>query len=144
MAKTNAGTAAVIQWIHGGGTVQLNPNFTQFEFTQAAETADTTSGAATWDTHNPSRRNWELSFDCFYDDAATTSSGGTADLAQLTAGETGLIAFGRFGTATGKPKLGGSVTVTQGVEADPFDTPTTIKLSFKGNGAPFWNQGSAW
>lgn len=144
MSKANAGTACYIGWIHGGSTVNLRPNFTQFEFSTSAETADTTSGAATWDTHNPSRRNWEFSIDMYWDDAATTSTGGTADLIKLTVGEIGVIAFGEFGTATGAPKQGGSVTVTSHNTSAPFDQPTSISISGKGNGAPYWQAGSAW
>jgi hypothetical protein len=144
ISKINFGTAGVIQWIHGGGTVSLLPNFTSLEFNQSGDTVDTTSGAATWDTHITSRRNWEASLELFWDSAATTGTGGTADLIKLTPNELGLLAIGPQGTATGSPKLGGSVTVTKNDTAMPFADPLTVKLSFKGNGQPYWNHGSAW
>lgn len=144
MSKINAGTAAAIQWIHAGGTVSLLPNYTAYEFNQAAETVDTTSGAATWDEHLPSRRNWEMSLDLYWDNAATTGTGGTADLVKLTAGQLGVLAFGPQGTATGAAKYGGSVSVTGNNTKFPFDNPGAVTLSFKGQGAPWFNHGSAW
>lgn len=144
MAKFQAGTAGIIQWIDASGTVWLNPNFTEGAFNQTGETVDTTSGAATWDTHNPARQNWEITLKMFFDNAGTASSGGTADLKRLVANTMGVIAIGQQGTATGAQKLGGSVTVTKNENAFPFAEPSVIDLSFKGNGQPYWNFGSAW
>lgn len=141
MAKFQMGTAGIIQWISAGGTITLNPNYTTWEMNQSGDNADTTSGSATWDTHNPTRQNWEMSMEMFFDDGSTN---GTADFSKLIVNTLGLIAVGPLGTATGKPKFGGSVSVTKHDLSGAFADPMTVALSFKGNGQPYWNQGSAW
>lgn len=140
----NAGTAMIIQWIYAGGTTWLNPNYTEFTFSQTGETVDTTSGAATWDTHLPSRQNWEASLKIFMSNSGTASSGGTADLSKLIANNIGVIAVGPLGTATGSAKYGGSATVTKSETPMPFAEPVVVNMTFKGNGQPYWNFGSAW
>lgn len=144
MAKQNFGVNGAIQWIFAGGTVSLLPNYTTMDFNTSGDQADTTSGAATWDTHITTRQNWEMSLEMFWDSAATAGTGGTADLAKLIVNNTGLIAIGPSGTATGSPKYGGSVTVSKNDMSLPFADPMTVKLSLKGNGQPYWNHGSAW
>jgi hypothetical protein len=140
MAKFVMGTAGYIGWIFAGGTTALLPNYTTIEFNQSGDNADTTSGSATWDTHIPTRQNWDMSLEMFFDDG---SSNGTADFSKLIANSTGVMFFGPLGTATGKPKYGGSATVTKADMPLPFADPVTVKLSLKGNGQPYWNQGSA-
>ena len=141
MAKQNFGTAGYIAWIDGSGTVALLPNYTTLEWSTAGDTNDTTSGNATWETHNPKTKNWEFSMELFFDNSSTA---GTADFAWLVVHSTGLIAWGEQGTATGKPKYGGSATITKADYAAPFSEPMTMKISGKGNGAPYWTMGSAW
>lgn len=141
MSKINFGTAGVIDWIDGSGTVVFLPNYTTFEMNQAQDTNDTSSGNVTWETHNGKLKNWEGSLEFFFDDGSTA---GTADFARIAIGTTGLWAVGPAGTATGKPKFGGSVTITKLDMAAPFAEPMTVKVSYKGNGAPYWVMGSAW
>jgi hypothetical protein len=141
MSKFVFGTAGVIQWIHAGSTVTLTPNYTELEWNQAAEESDTTSGNLTWDTHLPTRRNWEASLKMFFDDGSTN---GTAHFSHLTAWETGLLALGPQGTATGAMKFGGSCSVVGADMSMAHAEPLTVDLSFKGNGTPYWNFGSAW
>lgn len=143
-AVAMSGTAIVVQWIVAGGTVTIQPNYTNASFNQTGEQADTTSGAATWDTHEVSRQNWEFSLEGFFDTAATGSTFGTADLAKLIVNTKGLIAIGPLGTATGKQKFGGSATVSKNEATMDFADPLKVSLSFKGNGQPYWNFGSAW
>lgn len=140
MAKFNFGTAGYIGWIYAGGTTALLPNYTEMSFDTTAETADTTSGALTWDTHIDSRRNYEISATLFFDNGSTN---GTADFSKLTVGEKGVWFFGPQGTATGAMKYGGSVTVTAHNMAMPFAEPVTLELTLQGNGTPYWNHGSA-
>lgn len=144
MTKLIFGPQGAIQWISAGGTISLLPNYTTAEFNTSGDQVDTTSGAATWDTHLPSRQNWEASLELFWDTAATASTGGTADLAKLIVNNTGIVNFGPSGTATGSPKYGGSATVSKNDTSMPFADPISVKLSFKGNGQPYWNAGSAW
>lgn len=141
MSKLAFGTAGAIQWIHAGGTVSLLPNFTELEFNLTGENEDTTSGALTWDTHLPTRRNWEVTGKMFWDDGSTN---GTADFSHLLPNELGVIAIGHLGTATGKPKLGGSASVTSFNTSMPFAAPMTAEFSLKGQGTPYWVAGSAW
>lgn len=138
------GTAMVIQWLVAGGTVTIQPNYTDASFNQTGEQADTTSGAATWDTHEVSRQNWEFTMKGFFDTSANPNTYGTADLAKLTANTKGVVAVGPLGTATGKPKFGGSATVSKADFSLAFADPGEVSLSFKGNGQPYWNHGSAW
>lgn len=143
MSKINFGTAGIIQWVYAGGTTNLLPNYTNCEFNTTGEQVDTTSGSATWDTHNPSRQNWEATLELFWDDSSSANSGGTADLAKLIVNSQGVVVMGPQGTATGKAKYGGSATVSKNDAAMAFADPLGIKLSFKGNGQPYWNHGSA-
>lgn len=141
MSKFQFGTAGAIQWIHGSGTVNLLPNYTTGEFNQSGDQEDTTSGALTWKTHNPTLSEWDGSLEMFFDDGSTN---GTADFSKLSINSTGVLAIGPLGTATGKPKFGGSATVSKLDMPFPFAEPLTLKLSFKGNGTAYWVAGSAW
>lgn len=144
MAKINFGTAGIIQWIYGGGTTNLLPNYTNCEFNMSGDQVDTTSGSATWDTHNPSRQNWEATLELFWDDSASANTGGTADLKNIIANYQGILAIGPQGSATGKAKYGGSATVSKADQSMAFADPVTVKFTFKGNGQPYWYAGSAW
>lgn len=143
MSKINFGTAGYIGFIVAGGTVALLPNYTNFDFNTTGSQVDTTSGSATWDTHLPSRQNWDAALEMFFDDSASPNTGGTADLAKFVANVTGVLVVAPLGTATGKPKYGGSVTVGKHDKAMPFADPLGVKMTFKGNGQPYWNDGSA-
>lgn len=141
MSKLAFGTAGVIQWIHAGGTISLLPNFTELEFNLTGNQEDTTSGSAVWETHLPTLSSWEVTGKMFWDDGSVN---GTADFSHLVANETGVIAIGNLGSATGKPKFGGSATVGAFNTSMPFAAPMTADFTLKGNGRPYWVAGSAW
>ncbi len=144
ISKINFGTAGIIQWIYAGGTTNLLPNYTTAEFNMSGAQVDTTSGSATWDTHNPSRQSWEATLELFWDNSSAANSGGTADLAKLIPNYQGVLSIGPEGTATGKSRYGGSATVSKNDQSMPFADPITVKMTFKGNGQPYWYAGSAY
>lgn len=141
MAKFVGGTAMYLGFVVAGGTVTLTAQYTTLNFNETTDVADIASGNDTWMSGIATLRSWTSSVDAFYDNASAAF--GTADLNKMVPGTEGVFFFGPLGTVTGKPKYGGSVIVESIDSEFPFDGPVTLSVSFRGQGQPYWNHGSA-
>ncbi len=141
MAEFIGGTALKAYFVDGAGTVDLTSKFTKISWKTSARAEDRTAGNDLWERKLPGLAKFSVTFKGFFDDAAGAL--GTADMARLTPRTTGLFFFGPQGTATGKPKFGGSVIVTTSDQEIDYSKPVELNIEFEGDGKPYWNYGSA-
>lgn len=151
MGKYQFGTAGWVGFVvykNGtayGGTIDLTSKFQDITWEVSTETVSTTSGNVEYNETMTGMSSFSSSITLLMDDGNGTA--GTADLARMTPPVEGLFLFGNLGTASGKPKYGGLVTVTsQNMEnlSHGKQDPVKITMDMEGNGKPWFNHGSTW
>jgi hypothetical protein len=128
--KEFAGSALFAQWIYSGGTVELQAESRNFNYTESQETIDRTAGSDATRRYLNSFKGATASM------TMTAQSDGTALITALKAGVEGTLIFGEAGTATGCPKTtlpARSLGIARSV---PYADVVTYDISWQANGDP--------
>jgi len=94
-----SGSAMYLAWIYSGGTIVLNTDFRQFDWTPSLALIDSTAGADTFREYiSGIGEGGDISLSC------VMQASGTALISALARATAGTILYGPEGTASGKPK----------------------------------------
>ena len=120
-----AGSAVVIQWIHGSGTLTMSGETRSCNITPSQDTIDATAGQDTTKQYLPSFTSWDVS----WDGVAQNGTAGTVYATTLAPGALGTVIIGPFGTAGSAlkysmPAFSKGVTIQM-----PYADVTTISTS---------------
>lgn len=126
------GSAAVIRWMHSGGTAILSGDYRTFGYTPTIDLLDETAGADTNRQRVAYMKDGQAQFSALLQ--AGTAAGGTAMSSVLVEGAIGTLEWNLEGTAAGKSKiyipaisLGCPVTV-------PYNEFVEVSCSWQQNG----------
>lgn len=132
MATFIGGTAMVIQWIDGSGTISIQNQYTKLDFNWKVDKVDTSSGSVTSKTYLPTLKDATIDYEGFHDGKGSPL--GTADLFRLEPGKSGTFIFAPLGTSSGNPKGGGAGFVEQAPTSFPFAGAVTVKMTIQMSG----------
>jgi hypothetical protein len=125
-----AGSALYAQWIYSGGTVQINTEFRNWQFTDQGDVIDATAGGDVY------RRNLRS-----YDNCQVTASfllqstGGTVARDAFKRFTAGTLIWGEAGTATGMVKTTMPAYVESASRSVPYNDVAAMDVTFTQNGA---------
>ncbi len=125
-----AGSALYAQWIYSGGTVQINTEFRNWQYTDQGDVIDATAGGDVY------RRNLKS-----YDNNQVTcsfllqSTGGTVARDAFKRFTAGTLIWGEAGTATGMVKTIMPAYVESASRSVPYNDVAAMDVTFTQNGA---------
>lgn len=125
-----SGSAMYLAWVYTGGTVLLNTDFRQFDWTPSLALIESTAGADTFREYiSGIGEGGDISLSC------VMQSAGTALITALARGNSGTILYGPEGTATGKPKSTIPAISKGPAYSQPYDDVVEFKLSWQQSAA---------
>lgn len=125
-----SGSALYLAWVYSGGTVTLQGDFRQFEWTPSLSLIDSTAGADTFREYIPGigeSGNIALSM--------VMQQNGTALIQALAKGNQGTLIYGPEGTASGKPKSTIPAISKGPAYTQPYDDVVEFKVEFQQSAA---------
>src|SRR5512139_3664753 len=125
-----SGSAMYLAWVHAGGTLVLNTDFRQFDWTPTLSLIDSTAGADTFREYiGGIGEGGDISLSC------VMQTGSTATISALARAAVGTILYGPEGTATGKPKSTIPAISKGPAYSQPYDDVVEFKVSFQQSAA---------
>ena len=136
MAAANRITGAdlVVLFVDGSGTVDLTGDQRNFTPNREQATADVTAGGDSWRVSKATIKNFSATLEVLM-----TGTAGTATMSRIDVGDEGTLLWGELGTATGKPKWGYPVIVSNASQSIPFDDAAVWTVEFQGQGDEVFN-----
>lgn len=122
-----------VKWIDASGTVQLNGDFTAFDYTPSIDLVDQSAGSDTNKTYLTTLKDGKASLTANFQ--AGTAVGGTASFSRLYEGASGTVVWSPEGTAATKPKYTIPALAMGAVFSYPFAGLVEAKCDFQQNGA---------
>src|SRR5512143_3284717 len=99
-----AGSAAVVNWIWSGGTLNLSGETRTVAVNTSMDTIDATAGQDVNKVFLPSFSSVEITWEGVAQEGSNAATSGTAYAQALKAGNTGTIIVGPYGTASNSLK----------------------------------------
>lgn len=125
-----SGSAMYLAWVYSGGTVLLNTDFRQFDWTPSLALIESTAGADTFREYiSGIGEGGDISLSC------VMQSAGTALISALARGNAGTILYGPEGTATNKPKSTIPAISKGPAYSQPYDDVVEFKVSWQQSAA---------
>lgn len=125
-----SGSAMYLAWIWTGGTLVLNTDFRQFDWTPTLSLIDSTAGADTFREYiGGIGEGGDISL------SMVMQASGTATIAALARGNVGTILYGPEGTATNKPKSTIPAISKGPAYSQPYDDIVEFKVSWQQSAA---------
>lgn len=129
MANEFGGTAFYGTWIWSGGTVVLNTDYRNFNYTPSITFMDASAGADVAPNRLSYMKDGAVSCNMLM-----LNNMGTAVVAAFAEGVTGTLIWGEAGTASGAPKVT-LPAISQGMTRDtPYSDVVTITVNWLQNG----------
>lgn len=129
MANEFGGTAFYGTWIWSGGTVTLNTDYRNFNYTPSITFMDASAGADAAPNRLAYMKDGAVSCNMLM-----LNNMGTATVAAFAEGVTGTLVWGEAGTASGAPKVT-LPAISQGMTRDaPYSDMVTITVNWLQNG----------
>lgn len=116
-------------WAYTGGSVWLEADFREFNYSGDVNDADATAGDDTTAVHLPTYSDGELSLNM-----VGTVSMGTAHYAALASRTQGTVYWYGEGTASGKPKAQQPAYISKFEETWPYDDVVEQDITWQSQG----------
>lgn len=130
MANEFVGSALYATWVHSGGTVTLNTDFRNFNYSPSIDFVDSTAGADTARQRINSFKDGQVTASILMLD-----NFGTANLSPFVEGTSGSVIWGPAGSATGKMKFTVPARVASAVQSVPYADVVTWDITWQQDGA---------
>jgi hypothetical protein len=128
-----SGSAMVIHFLQGAGTVVMNGDYRTFTYTPSIDLADQTAGNDTNKSYIATMKDGKASFGGLIQ--GSNVAGGTLMVAGCAEGLTGTLKWSPEGTAAGKTLYTMPVIAQGGAISFPYADVCDVKIDFQQNGA---------
>src|SRR5512139_2745862 len=125
-----SGSAMYLAWVYTGGTIALNTDFRQFDWTPTLSLIDSTAGSDSFREYITGiGEGGDISL------SMVLQTGSTALISALARGTNGTLLYGPEGTATNKPKSTIPAISKGPSYSQPYDDIVEFKVSFQQSAA---------